>query len=346
MKRSFFTENIFSITLILVSVLPFLSILAAYHINSSFGSIVSFLVVIGSTHVFATIYLLSDKQVRIFFKAHPVKLILIPLGIIIFGPIFFITPNTHLFSISIFAYILYGAYHFGAQNIGVATFISISNRKKGLSKFEKLLMRACIFCGMAGVLRITYPEFVIGKDLVLVSPLMFTAFEYLYSIGRVVALFLLMVTTVVCIKNLVDGKVLFAIGFFLSSTFLFPMYLTLDFMLGYGSFITAHGLQYLIFLISHSIGNGGNVLTKSFADYKIITVFSAPVLLALLILLANELWQNLPKYKYGEIEMLGQSIILTITLAHFWVDQYIWQMKNVDRANWVKKRYSFIFQKH
>ena len=162
MKKLFLTKDIFSVTLILVSALPMLSILAAYYLSPSFGLIVSILVIIGSTHVFATLYLLSDRLVRNFFKLHPIKLILIPLVIILFCPIFFNSPNTFLFSISIFAYVLYGAYHFGAQNIGVATFISISNRKKGLSGFEKLLMRACIFCGMAGVLRITYPDFAIG----------------------------------------------------------------------------------------------------------------------------------------------------------------------------------------
>lgn len=345
---NFFTKllpakNIFCIALILVSILPILSILITYKISASFGVIVSTLVVIGSTHVLATIYLLSDDQTRQFFLSHPIRLIVIPLGLIISGPFLFYEPNTNLFTICIFVYVLYGAYHFGSQSIGVATFVSLSNRQSGLNKFEKCLIRACILCGMAGVLRITYPDFTIGKDLIAISPNIFRVLEIIYSAGRFAAMFLSLAVLIVSIKNLYNGKILFAIGFFLSATFLFPMYLTLDFMLGYGSFITAHGLQYLIFLIAHSMGNGNQVLAKSFKFLGMAAVFIAPLFLMLTIILAKEIWSTAPQFKYNHYIILGQSLILSTTLAHFWVDQFIWRMKNPDRAAWLKNRYAFIF---
>ena len=59
---------------------------------------------------------------------------------------------------------------------------------------------------------------------------------------------------------------------------------------------------------------------------------------------ANQHWTNSGKMGLGfDMPLFGMGLVFGITLAHFWVDQFLWRMKDNERAAWIKQRYSFLF---
>jgi hypothetical protein len=103
-------------------------------------------------------------------------------------------------------------------------------------------------------------------------------------------------------------------------TFLFPMYLSHDYMIGFMSFVVAHGLQYLIFLGAHSAGRDTDQPKRS--------LFMGSALLVLVVLIANLLWKV---QAFGSTDFtIGLALILLLTLIHFWVDRFLWRMRDKD----------------
>ena len=41
---------------------------------------------------------------------------------------------------------------------------------------------------------------------------------------------------------------------------------------------------------------------------------------------------------------VGAAIIPALTLGHFWVDLFLWRMRDKDRAAWVKSRFGFVLK--
>jgi hypothetical protein len=144
---------IFSWALIGATVLPFVTMaFAEFHPIAL--PVVALLMALGGTHVVATSYLLSDPAIRRFCAANPVKMIVAPCMMLAGGIVLFSRPGP-FFIVSLLSLFLYQAWHFGAQNIGVAAFISLSDRGRPLSPSEKRAIKLGIVIGMLGVLKVT-----------------------------------------------------------------------------------------------------------------------------------------------------------------------------------------------
>src|SRR5579864_3910812 len=119
-------SSVFSKALIVATILPFCSIAAA-EASPATTLLAASLLIVGSTHVFATIYLLTDQGVRQFFGDHPLKMIAAPITLMIGSVVLFSRSSGAVQGLSYSVFFLYQAWHFGAQNIGVSTFISLSD---------------------------------------------------------------------------------------------------------------------------------------------------------------------------------------------------------------------------
>jgi hypothetical protein len=52
----------------------------------------------------------------------------------------------------------------------------------------------------------------------------------------------------------------------------------------------------------------------------------------------------LPQATTMAFPTIGVALLLSITVSHFWVDQYLWRMKHPDRAAWIKSRFGTVLQ--
>jgi hypothetical protein len=186
---------------------------------------------------------------------------------------------------------IYQAWHFGAQNIGVASFISLSDRGRSLHRHEKTLIRCGIVAGMLGVLQAMMP--VAAGWL---GPLGYIGLEvprFGYEIGAAASIPITGVAIWMMIQGFRAGHYRFGVAIALSACFLFPMYLTHNYVLGFVSFALAHGVQYLIFLFTHSVGE-----RQPMTDGR--ARLGMPVLLIALVIAGVCIW-NIPRdRKYPE----------------------------------------------
>ena len=343
MKFNIDAKLLFCTALIFVSILPIVTVWLSYKFPVNFGSLelVTTLAIVGSTHVFGTTYLFTDKTNIRFVLSNPIKLIIVPLLLICLGIILIGNPNNNLFIPAAMLYLIYTMWHFGAQNIGVASFISISTRQKSISSYQKKLLQLCAITAMFGVLKIRQPD--LGSNSFIpfmkLSDTVLSIINILYNVGTYMAILLTILVFISILPSLLKREYVHCISMMICATFLFTMFFTLDRMLGYGAFATAHGLQYLIFLSTHSIYKN-----KSKNIYPLKKILPFFVMVSILIL-AGYIWLNfhVADNMNENLPFLGMGVIYGLTLSHYWVDQYFWTMKNPDRRIWIKDRFNFIF---
>jgi hypothetical protein len=325
-------QSVFSWALIGATTLPFIAFVT--HLTVAVPALMMVLM-LGGTHVPATGYLLTDPEVRRFCWANPIKMIVVPSLLMVAAFFIFIRPGP-LFTPAALALFLFQTWHFGAQNIGVASFISLSDRGRPLAPFEKAAIKAGIWVGMLGVLKTISPDFTIGEAYMPLPAEAAATLGVLYEIGKVLAIPVTGTALWFAITAWRQGQRPFGASIFLSITFLFPMYLSRDLTIGFTSLVTAHGLQYLIFLAAHSAGRNRQRPSHS----RII----APAILLLFILGVGPAFISVRSLHAADLQSLGLAIVLAVTLVHFWLDRYLWRMKDKDRAAWIKARFGAVLR--
>jgi hypothetical protein len=326
------TPALFSLALIAATIVPFASIFLANR-STVAGSFVLLLTMLAATHVGATAYLFSDPAIRRYCVSNPIRMIAVPCVMFISALIVFSRPGP-IFTACLMANFLVQTWHFGAQNIGVATFVSLADRGRPLEPIEKITIKAAIWVGMLGVLKSMSPDFTIGAEYAPLPDQAVALLSFLHSVGAALALSLAAAAVFFAARAWGQGQALYGAAVLLSITFLFPMYLTDNYMIGFTSFVIAHGLQYLVFLATHStnrdVFRGRN------------SALTAPILLAIILLVANSIWVKAPWLNSTQFPTLGVGVIFAITLVHFWLDRFIWRMRDKERAGWIKTRFGCV----
>jgi hypothetical protein len=331
---------LFSSCLLGVTVLPIMLVLGSpYFVPMAWG--VDFFLAVASAHVFATLYLLTDRVNLRFMADHPFQMIAIPLLLIAICIAVFMVPGNPLFVPALMLFLLYQTWHFGAQNIGVAMFVSLSEREVPIDAHEKAIIRIGTICGMVGVLSALYPNFMIGSQHVPIDEMFLRVLRWGYRIGAVAAVGITAWAFFLLLKNWRQKQFVFGIAIFLSAVFLFPMYISNNYMVAVASFTIAHGLQYVIFLAAHSFSPFSSVDRR---QRRYSALLLPPIVLLAIIGIGHLIWTRAPMIDSGKFPLVGLSILLGLTLAHFWVDQFMWKMRNPDRARWIKGNYGFVFK--
>jgi hypothetical protein len=155
-----------------------------------------------------------------------------------------------------------------------------------------------------------------------------------YAVGFAAAIPLALVAGWMMVRACRDGHAVFGISLFLSVCFFAPMYLSHDHQLGYISFTIAHGLQYLIFLIVHCAGQ----TRPRVAPSRLGRLLGPAVLLAA-VLIGHFLW-NMKLAR--SVPAIGIAIVPALTLGHFWLDLFVWRLRDRERASWVQARFGFV----
>jgi len=309
----------------------------AYYGNASTYVGMALLGAVASTHVIATGYLLTDADVRSFMTAHPAKMIAVPAALAAVFGVALSMPGTMFFVLIVLAVFLYQTWHFGAQNIGVSSFVSFCERGRPLDILEKRAIRAGIVCGMFGILYAMPPTFGYTAEQMPVPQWLREILMWAHVLGKIAAALIAGLALLLAGRSLRKGGPMTALVLFTSICFFFPMYLSNDFLFAIGMFSTAHGLQYIVFLGAHSASG------SSFNKGMKLGFLVAPMVLAGIMLLAHLFRPSLIAVSHENLPLLGSILMGSLTLTHFWVDQHLWRMK--ERGAWLKKRYAFIFAK-
>lgn len=335
-------SKIFSLSLTIATCLPLLIVFLIVQFDIHNNLLISFvgvMSVIGGTHVFLTTYLLTDRKVIDIFRKNKFKLITIPLILATLTVLLLNNPNNSFFQISILSFMLYQIWHFTSQNIGVATFLSIAERGGPLFKNEKILLKTVRFCSCFGVLKIMMPDFMIGSSYMNLNEISIQMINYFYNFGFYLSFVIIFFAIPIISLNFIKQRSsLFFVNFIACTFFPLSMYFTSNYMIGIGAFAISHGIQYVIILFFKRANSTPlNINKLLFKKIYILYFF-------IIALIGHYLWKILSSDIFtNSTNTFGLSLILGLTLAHFWIDQYLWRMSDTDVRNWVKDEYKFIF---
>jgi hypothetical protein len=330
-------KRLFSLSLLAATLLPVLAVATYYgHSSASFG--IALLGAIASTHVVATLYLLTDPDVRSYIKDRPVKMGLIPAALAAAFAAALTMPGSALFILAALAVTIYQTWHFGAQNIGVSSFVSFCERSRPLDQWEKRAIRVGIFSGMLGVLYVAPSTFGWSAEKMGIPETGRHAIANLYVAGQFAAFGVAAVALWFAGRSVLRGHHMTAVALLSSIGFFLPLYLSSDFLFAVGMYSTAHGLQYIVFLSGHSLSPNAPLRSGTKLGFLI-----APAALLLVVLAAHIFRPQVLEVSTDSLPLLGSILMGVLTLTHFWVDQYLWRMR--ERGKWLKERYAFVFAK-
>jgi hypothetical protein len=314
------------------------------------------------SHVFATGYLYLRPRNFAGIRHRWTLLYLAPAAIVA-ATFWAITtlPAVHLKWVMI-VYAHYALFHFARQNIGVLSFVTLTSTRRPLHRDEKLILNGVAICGMFGALKLYAPNLLLNPqhfsfDLSGIAP----AIDLLYiaGIASYTALFAFAVRHFFVHRQAYDGYS--ATIFWLCVGWYIPIYVALGHpLLSIASFTTAHGLQYLVLLCFHAYRRSTLRVTRcaergGFPNGRIGWYALLPWLALAAAALAGVLLLRYPEFPFAGFAQLiqrelgasglakaGAGLVSGLTLAHFWVDQFIWRSRSPERRGWLIENYPFL----
>ena len=313
-------------------------------------------------HVFATGYLYLRPRNFHGIRGRWTLLYWVPAGIVGVNLwAVMMLPSSQLMWFMI-VYVHYALFHFARQNIGVLSFVTLASTRRPLHRREKLILNGVAVCGMLGALKLYTPGLLLNPEY------------FAFDIGAIA-----MVIEPLYIAGLIGYAVVFGVAvvhffthrrsydaysatiFWLCVAWYVPIYAALGHpLLSIASFTTAHGLQYLVLLGFHAYRRSKlRVARRSESDAFPGTLIGWYALMPCLALAAAALagallwhYPELPFAGFGQIiqamagasgiAKAGAGLVAGVTLAHFWVDQFIWRSRTPERRGWLLENYPFL----
>jgi hypothetical protein len=149
--------------------------------------------------------------------------------------------------------------------------------------------------------------------------------------------------------------------FWLCVAWYVPIYTALGHpLLSIASFTTAHGLQYLVLVGFHAYRRSKLRVARradsgAFPGTLIGWYALMPCLALVAVVATGALLQHRPELPFagfaqivqqfagaGGIAKAGAGLLVGISLAHFWVDRFIWRSRTAERRGWLVENYPFL----
>jgi hypothetical protein len=330
----------FLVSLLISTWLPiafFIFVVPARGEVSGFASLKTVFLFLGTAHVPATLYFYFDKKFSAIIKQHAVRYIYVPILLIVITGLVFAFANTITQAFVLLAYWAWQAFHYGRQNIGIYAFASIAETGTGPRKEEKLAIDFGTILGILGTFKIlgtaVAPAYLHG------------AFDLFYKIGWVAFFAVPLFALVIYIKFFKNTTLLKTCLFFTSVFFFLPVFISTDNNIGFLSYAIAHGLQYIIFMTVISATASGDQIRS--LSYKSLAQFAG-----LLLIVGFAFWRvndlrdmEIVKstWAYARVADFLFGGVLGATMAHFVVDADAWRLSMESRREYIKKRFSFVF---
>ena len=119
--------------------------------------------------------------------------------------------------------------------------------------------------------------------------------------------------------------------------FFLPIYLSTDPIFLVTSWTVAHGIQYLAILAFHA-GEAGR-LQRGARALGPLLAFGVSLAIGVGLWLAADREAQDPSSTLAKL-LLATTIALT--LAHYWIDQFLWRLRSPTRRAWLARSFSFL----
>lgn len=135
-----------------IPIIFFIIVGSQQKINPNIESIKTMFLFLGVAHVPATLFFYTEKNFQEVIRKNIAMFIYIPLALTLGTGIVFLFANKTIQAYILFIYWVWQTYHYGRQNVGLYSFVSIAESSKSPSRLEKFVIELGIFCGILGTL--------------------------------------------------------------------------------------------------------------------------------------------------------------------------------------------------
>lgn len=336
-------KQFFLISLLIATWLPialFLSLpqTGAPYSLETFKTIILFL---GTAHAPATVFFYMDRGFYEVIRRHKTRYVYLPIAVTILSGLIFAFSGSVVQAYVLLIFWAWQALHYGRQNIGVYAFASIAQTGKSPRKAEKLAIDLGTACGIFGTFKIL--------GMAVAPSYLHQTFNYLYLLGSISYAGVFIFTIYVYIKYFQHTTLLKSLFFFTSVFFFFPIFISTNLGVAFLSYAMAHGLQYLVFMMSISLNasdrEGSN---KRFRIGNVLKLAASVAVIAFLFsrvgwLKELEATKNSPLFSVFADFLVGA--ILGTTMAHFLIDAGAWKLSMALQRSYITKRFNFLFNR-
>ncbi len=320
---------VFLVVVGLASVLPFAVIPFAQHVipgTSSALNILTALVFIGANfHVSATSWFYTDKPMRDFFRAYPVRYLIVPSILIAGGAALFYFIAPALRGYLLIGFFCWQLWHYQKQNLGLLSFVAAGTDRVPLSIWERQTLALSAVAGILGFFKL----YSVGL------PGLSAEFGWLHDVGAGLYFLSPLAFCMAMFKSpSLRANRLRLACLALGMLFFLPTFLFSDWISATLSYAVAHGLQYLVFMGFVAVGRPNPI-----ASLVMLLGLGTLGGLALNAAILAPDWSG---FAYGHA---AYGAFLGAVMTHFVLDAGLWRLREPFQRRYMRDRFSFVFDR-
>ena len=336
-------KPIFLVTLLLSTWLPMAFFLLSSRLETSmlgFSGTRTLLLFLGTAHVPATLFFYVDKDFSEIIRKHKARYIYFPILLTVVTGLLFAFTNPLVQAYTLLIYWAWQAFHYGRQNSGIYSFVSIATRGAPADKYERLMIELGTWCGIIGTFKIlgsaVAPNYLHGL------------FDTMYWFGGLAFVLVLVASVIVYVRNLRLATPLLTLYYFTLVCFFLPVFLSTEMSVAFYSYAIAHGVQYLLFMSVVSLNFDPQSVSQRWQVGKFVKLLLLTVVVGLVFYRTIEL-------KTFEFIVLNPALlklvdfligaIIGATMAHFVIDAGAWRLSKALQRMYIGKRFAFVFNR-
>ena len=334
-------KPIFLVSLLACTWLPMAFFLLSSRLeNSMFGyaGTRTLLLFLGTAHVPATLFFYIDKDFSEIIRKHKARYVYFPILLTIATGLLFAFASAAVQAYILLMYWSWQAFHYGRQNLGIYSFVSIAQRGAAPSKSEKLVIDLGTWCGIVGTFKI------LGSG---VAPsYLHQTFDTLYWAGTIAFVLVCAASLVVYAQNLKRTTPLLTIFYFTLVCFFLPVFLSTNINVAFFSYAIAHGVQYILFMSVVSLNLDPHATAKRMQIGNAVKLLVLTLVVGFVFYRAGDLKAVQLITAHAALMKVVDFIIgavLGATMAHFVVDAGAWRLSQTLQRMYIGKRFAFVF---
>ena len=296
------------------------------------------LLFLGTAHVPATLFFYLDKDFSEIIRRHKARYIYFPIVLTVLTGLLFAFASTIAQAYVLLMYWSWQAFHYGRQNTGIYSFVSIGQRGAPPAKYERLVIDLGTWCGIIGTFRI------LGSG---VAPgYLHKPFDTLYWLGTFAFVLVLVASVVVYIQNFKRTTPLLTIFYFTLVCFFLPVFLSTGINVAFFSYAIAHGVQYILFMTVVSLNLDPHAPAKRFQLGNAVKLLLLTGIVGFVFFRAGDLKTVEFVTTHPTLMRIVDFVIgavLGATMAHFVVDAGAWRLSQSLQRTYIGKRFAFVF---